>query len=48
MVGKEAGCQLSFGDFVKNYVLGVDVDENSGGGRNTRLLLYKFCKRVFL
>lgn len=25
------------------YVLGVYVDENSGGGRNTMYLLYKFC-----
>lgn len=28
------------------YVLGVYVDENSGGGRNTMYLLYKFCKML--
>lgn len=28
MTEKEAGCRLSFGDFGRKYVLGVDVDEN--------------------
>lgn len=26
MTEKEAGCRLSFGDFGRKYVLGVDVD----------------------
>lgn len=29
MSEKETGCRLSFGDFGRKYVLGVDVDENS-------------------
>lgn len=29
MTEKETGCRLSFRDFGRMYVLGVDVDENS-------------------